>query len=57
MIAALGVGAGWRAVINGSVILVALLALQKDIRVLGARARSAFGPARRTRAITPHLDQ
>jgi hypothetical protein len=53
MISALGVGAGWRAVINGSVILVALLTLQKDIRVWGARARRAFGSTRRSGAIEP----
>ena len=55
MITALGVGAGWRAVIYGSVILVALLTLQEDIRVLSARALRAFGSSRRSGAIQPSL--
>jgi ribose transport system permease protein len=50
MISALGVAAGWRAVINGSVILIALLTLQEDLRVWGARVRRAFGLSRRARA-------
>jgi ribose transport system permease protein len=49
MITALGVSAGWRAVIYGSVILVALLTLQEDIRALGARARRARFSATRER--------
>lgn len=55
MITALGVGAGWRAVISGSVILVALLTLQEDIRVCGARARRAFRSPRRSGAIDPSI--
>ncbi len=46
MISALGLAAGWRAIIYGTVILLALLTLQQDLRFLGARLRSAFGSAR-----------
>ncbi len=45
MISALGLAAGWRAIIYGTVILLALLTLQQDLRFLGARLRSAFGSA------------
>jgi ribose transport system permease protein len=51
MITALGVGAGWRAVINGSVILIALLTLQEDIRLWVGRALRTFGSTRRSGAI------
>jgi ribose transport system permease protein len=51
MITALGVGAGWRAVINGGVILAALLLLQEDVRVLLSRVRQAFVQPRRAGAI------
>lgn len=51
MISALGVAAGWRAVFNGSVILIALLTLQEDVRVWGARVCRAFGLSRRASAI------
>ena len=43
MISALGLGAGWRAVIYGSVILLALLILQQDSRLWSIRPRRAFG--------------
>ena len=47
MISALGLGAGWRAVIYGSVILLALLTLQEDSRRLWSiRLRSILGAAR-----------
>ena len=43
MISALGVAAGWRELIYGSVILMALLALQTDFRLWLARIPSTFG--------------
>jgi ribose transport system permease protein len=53
MITATGVGAGWRAVIHGSVILVALLLLQEDIRTLLLRVQQAVGSDRRLGALDP----
>ena len=46
IISALGLGAGWRACIYGSVILVALLTLQQDLGLWSTRLRSLFGAAR-----------
>ena len=43
MISALGLGAGWRLVIYGTVILLALLALQGDLRQWPRRIRTALG--------------
>ncbi|HEV8261600.1 MAG TPA: ABC transporter permease [Burkholderiales bacterium] len=45
MISALGIAIGWRAIIYGTVILLALLTLQEDLRLWRARLRSAFGSA------------
>lgn len=45
IITALGLSAGWRAVLYGSVILLALLALQKDLRLWSARLRPVWNPA------------
>ncbi|MFM8900130.1 MAG: ABC transporter permease [Burkholderiales bacterium] len=46
MITAIGMSAGWRAVINGGVILIALLTLQENIRAWGASKLRAFGSKR-----------
>jgi ribose transport system permease protein len=43
LITALGLGAGWRAVVYGAVILLALLLLQNDLREWFARRRRAPG--------------
>jgi ribose transport system permease protein len=51
MISATGLAAGWRSVIYGGVILIALLTLQEDIRTWGARKLRAFGSTRRSGAI------
>ncbi len=45
IISALGLGAGWRACIYGSVILVALLTLQQDLSLWSTWLRSLFGAA------------
>ena len=43
MITALGIPAGWRAIIYGTVILLALLTLQEDLHLWSKRLRSALG--------------
>ena len=40
MISALGIGAGWRSILFGTVILLALLTLQEDLRTWVARQRA-----------------
>jgi ribose transport system permease protein len=45
IISALGYAAGWRAIIYGTVILLALLTLQKDLHLWATRLRAAFGSA------------
>jgi ribose transport system permease protein len=46
MSSALGIAAGWRDIIYGAAILVALLALQVDLQLWGTRLRSALASAR-----------
>jgi ribose transport system permease protein len=49
IIAALGIAAGWRTVIYGTVILVALVGLQWDFSLLGTRLRIRFSALENTK--------
>ncbi|MEY3251079.1 MAG: hypothetical protein RL227_52 [Pseudomonadota bacterium] len=53
LVTALGVGAGWRAVLYGSVILIALLTLQGNIRAWTRRSPQTLGPDKRPGAHEP----
>jgi ribose transport system permease protein len=51
LVTALGVGAGWRAVLYGSVILLALLALQENVRAWAQRSLRTLGARWRPSAL------